>query len=78
MMAKEDLIKELELICESDPYGLSPYTLYNNIAGSLIGTKNPHTVSKIMEVPINLILNIALIEKIEIGGTNELYRKKDS
>jgi len=48
----------LEDAVQSDPYGLSPKTLYKNIVGSLKGTP-AFKVAEIMDVSISLIEMIA-------------------
>jgi len=53
-----DLPQSIQLMLEdavqSDPYGLSPKTLYKNIVGSLKGTPS-FKVAEIMEVSMSLV-----------------------
>ena len=61
MKSYEDLSTSIKLMLEdavsSDPYGLSPSTLYKNIVGSL-KTVPVDELSKIMEVSLSLIMMI--------------------
>jgi len=48
----ENLKKEIQSVCDSDPYGLSPQTLYGNIYRS---SGSDETLAKIFEVSPSLI-----------------------
>ena len=48
----EGLKKKLEQVCESDPFGLSPKTIYRNIYRS---TGSYETIAKIFEVMPSLV-----------------------
>jgi len=54
----ESLKLMLEEAVSTDPYGLSPKTLYKNIASSLLFTP-ADKVSKIMEVSYSVVVMIA-------------------
>jgi len=68
MKEYNDLPQSLQLMLEdavaSDPYDLSPKTLYKNIAGSLMGTP-ADKVAQIMEVSYSVVVMIA--DENEIG-----------
>lgn len=49
----DDTLKaKLQMICDEDPYGLRPQSLYNNIAYSV---GDPVSLANLFEVPLSLI-----------------------
>jgi len=62
MKEYKELPESLQLMLEdavsTDPYGLSPKSLYKNIAGSLMGTP-ADKVAQIMEVSYSVVVMIA-------------------
>ena len=51
----QELQTEIQIVCDSDPYGLNPRTLYKNIFYS---TESIETIAKIFEVMPLLVKNI--------------------
>lgn len=52
----DDTLKaKLQMICDEDPYGLRPETLYSNIAYSV---GDPQTLANLFEVPLPLVHEI--------------------
>ena len=51
----QELQTEIQIVCDSDPYGLNPITLYKNILHS---TASVEAIAQIFEVMPLLVKNI--------------------